>query len=70
MWGTTKRLEPILLHLVRNAYDHGLETPAERTTKGKPEQGNLNLTLQRYGSTYTLTLQDDGKGIDASANTS
>ena len=65
--GTTKRLEPILLHLVRNAYDHGLETPAERTTKGKPEQGNLNLTLQRYGSTYTLTLQDDGKGIDASA---
>ena len=65
--GTTKRLEPILLHLVRNAYDHGLETPAERTTKGKSEQGNLNLTLQRYGSTYTLTLQDDGKGIDASA---
>ena len=65
--GTTKRLEPILLHLVRNAYDHGLETPAERTNKGKPEQGNLNLTLQRYGSTYTLTLQDDGKGIDASA---
>ena len=65
--GTTKKLEPILLHLVRNAYDHGLETPAERLDKGKPERGNLSLTLQRYGSTYTLTLQDDGRGIDASA---
>ena len=65
--GTTKRLEPILLHLVRNAYDHGLETPAERIIKGKSEQGNLCLTLQRYGSTYTLTLQDDGRGIDRSA---
>ena len=64
--GTTRRLEPILLHLVRNAYDHGLETPAERTTQGKSEQGNISLTLQRYSSTYTLQLQDDGKGIDAS----
>ncbi|MDJ0899198.1 MAG: response regulator [Xenococcus sp. MO_188.B8] len=65
--GTTRRLEPILLHLVRNAYDHGLETPAERTTQGKSEQGNIIVTLQRYSSTYTLQLQDDGQGIDASA---
>ena len=64
--GTTRRLEPILLHLVRNAYDHGLETPAERTTQGKSEQGNIVLTLKRYSSTYTLQLQDDGKGLDAS----
>ena len=64
--GTTRRLEPILLHLVRNAYDHGLETPAERTTQGKSEQGNISLTLQRYSSTYTLQLQDDGQGINAS----
>jgi two-component system, chemotaxis family, sensor histidine kinase and response regulator PixL len=63
--GTTRRLEPILLHLVRNAYDHGLETPTERTIQGKSEQGNLNLILQRYGNTYTLQLQDDGRGIDS-----
>jgi chemotaxis protein histidine kinase CheA/CheY-like chemotaxis protein len=63
--GTTRRLEPILLHLVRNAYDHGLETPTERTIQGKSEQGNLNLILQRYGNTYTLQLQDDGRGINS-----
>ena len=63
---SSKRLEPILLHLVRNAYDHGLETPSQRTAKGKPEQGNITLRLLRYGNTYTLELQDDGQGIDAS----
>ena len=64
--GTSRRLEPILLHLVRNAYDHGLETPTERKNQGKTEQGNLHLTLQRFGSNYVLELKDDGKGIDAS----
>ena len=65
--GTTRRLEPILLHLVRNAYDHGLETPGERASTGKSQQGTIELTLQRFGSTYTLQLQDDGRGIDARA---
>ncbi|MDJ0746773.1 MAG: response regulator [Xenococcaceae cyanobacterium MO_167.B27] len=62
--GTTRRLEPILLHLVRNAFDHGIEPAATRVTQGKPEQGTLQLSLQRYGSSYVLVLQDDGKGID------
>ncbi len=62
--GTTRRLEPILLHLVRNAFDHGIELPAERVTQGKPEQGTIQLSLQRHGSSYVLLLQDDGKGID------
>jgi chemosensory pili system protein ChpA (sensor histidine kinase/response regulator) len=63
--GTARGLEPILLHLIRNAYDHGLEMPAERVVKGKPEQGTLTLSLQRYGSTFLLQIQDDGRGMDA-----
>ncbi|MBE9043337.1 response regulator [Pleurocapsales cyanobacterium LEGE 10410] len=62
--GTSKRLEPILLHIVRNAFDHGLETTAERISQGKPVRGILSLNLQRHGSSYVLTIQDDGKGID------
>ena len=62
--GTSRRLEPILLHLVRNAFDHGLESPEARIIQGKSEQGTLNLSLQRYGSSYILSLEDDGQGID------
>ncbi|MGB5709983.1 MAG: hybrid sensor histidine kinase/response regulator, partial [Waterburya sp.] len=62
--GTTRRLEPILLHLVRNAFDHGLESTEERISLEKPEKGSIVLSLQRYGSSYVLSLQDDGKGID------
>ncbi len=63
--GTVQGLEPALLHLIRNAYDHGLESPAERLAQGKPEQGTLTLSLRRQGNTYSLTLQDDGRGVDA-----
>ena len=62
--GTTRRLEPILLHLVRNAFDHGLEPTADRISLHKPEKGSIVLSLRRYGSSYVLSLQDDGKGID------
>ena len=62
--GTTRRLEPILLHMVRNAFDRGLEPTSERIERGKPEQGTLRLSLQRYGSSYVLAIQDDGRGIN------
>ena len=62
--GTSRRLEPILLHLVRNAFDHGLESTEDRARLGKPKKGTITLSLQRYGSSYVLGLQDDGKGID------
>jgi chemotaxis protein histidine kinase CheA/ActR/RegA family two-component response regulator len=62
--GTVQAIEPALQHLLRNAFDHGLESPEERIVKGKPEQGTLTLSLQRRGSRYQLTLQDDGRGID------
>jgi chemotaxis protein histidine kinase CheA len=63
--GTVQALEPALLHLIRNAYDHGLETPEERTALGKPAQGTIQLSLQRQGNLYRLDVQDDGRGIDA-----
>ena len=65
--GTARSLEPVLLHLVRNAYDHGLETPSERIAQGKPEQGSITLSLQRHGDSFLLDLTDDGRGIDAKA---
>lgn len=64
---TARGLEPALLHLIRNAYDHGLEPAEQRLAQGKPEQGTLSLSLQRRGNTFQLTLQDDGRGIDPQA---
>ena len=63
--GSARSLEPALLHLIRNAFDHALESPEERQTLGKPERGTLTLSLQRLGNIYRLTLQDDGRGMDA-----
>lgn len=65
--GTVRSLEPALLHLIRNAFDHALELAAERQRLGKPEQGTLTLSLQRLGSTYRLDVADDGRGIDPAA---
>lgn len=64
---TARDLEPALLHLIRNAYDHGLESTAERVAQGKPEQGKITLSLQRQGNLFQLELKDDGSGIDAKA---
>jgi chemosensory pili system protein ChpA (sensor histidine kinase/response regulator) len=63
---TARNLEPALLHLIRNAYDHGLEPVSDRTAQGKPAQGTLSLSLQRQGNTFQLEFADDGGGIDAS----
>jgi chemotaxis protein histidine kinase CheA/CheY-like chemotaxis protein len=61
---TASKLEPALLHLIRNAYDHGLEIVADRLANGKPAQGSITLSLRRSGSRYLLELKDDGRGID------
>lgn len=53
-----------LLHLLRNAIDHGIEMPAARQAAGKPPQGRLRLTFARDGDAITATLSDDGTGID------
>src|SRR5215813_7205834 len=53
-----------LTHLVRNAVDHGLETPAERKAVGKSEEGLLRLRALHEGGQVTVEVSDDGKGID------
>lgn len=64
---TARALEPALLHLIRNAYDHGLEPPAERIAQGKSEQGTIVLSLRRRGNQFSLEFKDDGRGIDAAS---
>lgn len=56
-----------LLHLVRNAIDHGIESADERKSAGKPALGTLELSLALHGADATITLRDDGRGIDREA---
>lgn len=53
-----------LIHLIRNAVDHGLETAEERRAAGKPEAGSLFLGAFPLGNHVVLTIEDDGRGID------
>jgi two-component system chemotaxis sensor kinase CheA len=53
-----------LLHLVRNAIDHGVEAPEVRRAAGKPEQGTVTLSARRDGESVVLDLSDDGTGMD------
>ena len=57
-------LEAPLNHLLRNAIDHGLETPAERVSKGKPELGVLRVVARHHAGMLAITVSDDGAGID------
>ena len=63
--GVIQQLEPAILHLIRNAYDHGVEPAAQRLALGKPERGTIHISLTRRGNLYRLELEDDGAGIDA-----
>ncbi|MEZ4412613.1 MAG: chemotaxis protein CheA [Gemmatimonadales bacterium] len=56
-----------LLHLLRNAVDHGLESPEERQAQGKPAEGRLVLSAAREHSSVAIRIQDDGRGIDRRA---
>jgi two-component system chemotaxis sensor kinase CheA len=56
-----------LLHLVRNAADHGMEGPAARRAAGKPEVGRLVVRLEPRGSRVGLVVEDDGRGLDLAA---
>lgn len=53
-----------LIHLIRNAMDHGLETPDERLAAGKPRCGNLLLAAAHEGNQIIISIKDDGKGLD------
>ncbi|MCQ4314822.1 chemotaxis protein CheA [Stutzerimonas zhaodongensis] len=54
-----------LVHLVRNAVDHGIETPEEREAAGKPRTGRVVLSAEQEGDHILLLITDDGKGMDA-----
>ncbi len=57
-------LDPIM-HCVRNAVDHGIESPAERKAAGKPEEGTVFLKASNEGNMIVIEIKDDGAGIDA-----
>ena len=59
-----ERLDAPLNHLVRNALDHGLETPDERQAAGKPETGRLRIEAAHSAGLLSITVSDDGRGID------
>ncbi len=56
-----------LLHILRNAIDHGIETPDERMRAGKSEVSTIHLAFSRRGQTVTVRCRDDGHGLDYSA---
>lgn len=62
-----ERIVEPLAHLLRNAIDHGIETPQERVAIGKPEQGRIVLRVGLQGDAATIELQDDGRGLDLDA---
>jgi two-component system, chemotaxis family, sensor kinase CheA len=53
-----------LVHLVRNALDHGLETPADREAAGKPATGTVRISARHAGGNVVITVTDDGAGVD------
>jgi two-component system, chemotaxis family, sensor kinase CheA len=53
-----------LLHLIRNAADHGIESPEERAAAGKPAEGRILLSATRERNSVALRVTDDGRGID------
>ena len=58
------KLEAPLSHLIRNAIDHGLETPEQRRATGKPPGGTIRLEARHRAGMLHITLTDDGRGID------
>lgn len=56
--------KPMLMHMLRNAIDHGLESPGERLACGKTPAGRIGLSATYEGSGVRLRLSDDGRGID------
>ena len=62
--GVLEKLHEPLLHLVRNAIDHGIELPDERVSLGKPAEGTLVLEASQRSGHVVIEVRDDGRGID------
>jgi two-component system chemotaxis sensor kinase CheA len=61
--GLVEKITDPLTHLVRNSCDHGIELPAERLAKGKPEHGTITLAASHQGGSILIEVRDDGKGL-------
>jgi two-component system chemotaxis sensor kinase CheA len=53
-----------LVHMIRNAVDHGIELPADREAAGKPRRGTIHVSARHAGGSVVITLTDDGRGLD------
>lgn len=62
--GLIEKISDPLTHLVRNAIDHGLETPEVREAAGKPPVGTLRLAARQRGGSIVIEVSDDGRGLD------
>jgi two-component system sensor histidine kinase and response regulator WspE len=62
-----EKLEAPLNHMLRNAIDHGIESPDQRIAAGKPAEGTITLDARHSAGMLQLTLRDDGRGIDVEA---
>lgn len=62
-----EQLADPLLHMVRNAVDHGLETPDERSARGKNAEGTLRLAASHQSGNILIEVSDDGRGLDTAA---
>ena len=62
-----EELPKILLHLLRNGVDHGIEPPAARKKAGKTAEGRIRLSARRDRNTVVISVADDGRGIDEAA---
>ena len=59
-----EKLPAILIHLVRNAIDHGIESPEERKKLGKPAKGTISVSVNQVSNRIFVNVKDDGHGID------
>jgi len=62
--GLVEKITDPLTHLVRNSCDHGIELPAERAARGKPEHGTITLAASHQGGSIVIEVRDDGKGLN------
>ncbi len=62
-----EQIKDPLIHLLRNAADHGLETPEVRQQAGKAAEGRITLTASQHGHNLVITVSDDGRGLDLTA---